>query len=256
VPSAGEVEQFVYCAHNWLLAQRGIDEQDAGSRRGVAQHAATGRAARAAEQASKDRRAGLNWSFRILAVAASATFLTLEVLYLRSEELHLIFLTTALVLTTSSAGLLAVALDAEVRERRARKASGLVGDLVDSDLEGEGKVLTDAQWDLRGSPDSLLATESGTIPVELKTGHTPDRPYESHVMQLAVYMRLLEARGEPPPYGLLQYPEGTFRVAWDDEVRARLRVTLDRMKAAKKSGRADRDHQVPGRCRGCEQRLA
>jgi len=256
VTSAGEVEQFVYCPHNWYLARQGKDPHAEGSRRGMAQHVEKGRATVEAEVTRREHRSGLQWSFRILAVAASATFLTLEVVFLRATEYHIVFLTTALVLVSASAGLLTVGLDAERRLRRKRREQGLVpGELVAADLAGDGRVLEDPDWGLSGRPDAVLRTVHGIVPVEVKTGQTPDEPFESHVMQLACYLRLLEATGGTrPEYGLLNYPGGVFRVAWDPKTEGRLRTALARIREAERTGRADRDHEHPGRCRGCARR--
>lgn len=263
MPSAGEVEQFAYCAHNWWLARQGATGEGAGSRRGVEEHGRLGSEQRKVESDKREHRQGLNWSFRMLGVAGSATFLTLEVVYLRASPYHILFLTLALVLVSASTGLLVIALDAERRVRQAEARGELVpGELLDSDLGGGGQVLHDPEWDISGTPDYLLDTPNGPVPVEVKTGHTPNKPYPNHVLQVSCYMRLLEASGRTPPYGLVNYPDGVFRVAWGDAQKADLRAVLGRMAAAKAAGKADRDHEQPGRCRGCarrdacEQRLA
>jgi CRISPR/Cas system-associated exonuclease Cas4 (RecB family) len=263
MPSAGEVEQFAYCAHNWWLARRGATGEGEGSRRGIERHRRLGREQEKVEADKHEQRQGLNWSFRLLAVAASATFLTVELLYLRASPYHILLLTLALVMVSASTGLMVIALDAERRVRSAETKGDLVpGRLLDTDLAGGGRTLHDPEWDLTGTPDYLLDTPGGPVPVEVKTGHTPGRPYANHVLQVSCYLRLLEASGRRPPYGLINYPDGVFRVAWGEQQKADLRAVLDRMSAAKAAGRADRDHEQPGRCRGCarrdacEQRLA
>lgn len=263
MPSAGEVEQYAYCAHNWWLARQGTTGVGEGSKRGVAEHQRLGAAQESMEAGKKDYRQGLNWSFRFLGVAGSLTFLTLEVLFLRASPYHILFLTMALVLVSASTGLLVIALDAQ-RRVHAEEAKGelVPGELIDSDLAGGGKTLRDPEWDLSGTPDYLLDTAGGPVPVEVKTGHTPNRPYPNHVLQVSCYMRLLEANGRTPPYGLINYPEGVFRVAWGEAQKKDLQTVLGRMADAKAAGKADRDHEQPGRCKGCarrdacEQRLA
>lgn len=264
MPSAGEVEQFGYCAHNWWLAQRGTHGGEGeGSRRGIAEHKKLGGEQRQVEGHKRDYKQGVTWSFRLLLVASSVTFLTLELVFLRAHPQHILFLTMALVLVSASSGTMVIALDAQRRVKKAEAEGRLIpGTLVDSDLEGQGKVLSDPVWDLTGTPDYILDTPGGPVPVEVKTGHTPNRPYPNHVLQVSCYMRLLEAAGKPPAYGLVNYPDGVFRVAWGDQQKADLKAVLDRMKDAKATGKADRDHDVPGRCKGCarrdacEQRLA
>jgi CRISPR-associated exonuclease Cas4 len=265
MPSAGEVEQFGYCAHNWWLAQHGLHRGEGeGSRRGVAEHRRLGGEQRLAEEHKRDYSQGVRWSFRLLMVATSLTFLTLELMFLRAHPQHIVFLTMALVLVSASSGTMVIAMDAQ-RRLKAKEEKGelvLTGKLVDSDLGGQGKLLRDPEWDLTGTPDYVLETASGPVPVEVKTGHTPNRPYPNHVLQLSCYLRLLEANGQPAQYGLINYPDGVFRVAWAEPQKGDLRAALDRMAAAKATGRADRDHDQAGRCRGCarrdacEQRLA
>lgn len=257
MPSAGEVEQFAYCAHNWWLARRGIDPQEQ-SRRGIAVHQASGQALASAEEDKSEYRRAVAWAFRFLAVAASLTVLTLELLFLRQTPQHILFLTMALVLVASSGGLLVIALTAQETYRAKQEEARIVpGHVIASDLAGEGTLLTDPAAGLSGKPDYVLKTAHGLVPVEVKTGQTPARPYESHLLQVASYLHLLEANtGAAPEYGLLTYPQGTFRVGWDADLRARLRATLERMAAAEAAGKADRDHEQPGRCRGCARRAA
>lgn len=256
MPSAGDVGRFAYCPHSWLLARTGHDSQDEATKAGIRAHKSLGKKQATAERVNTDYREALSWSTRILALAASATMLTLEVLYLRAHRLHLIFLVTSLVLLSSSVGLMVIALDAQRRYQAKQRESGLVpGRLLASDLGGEGETLQDPEWGIAGRPDYVLETASGFVPVEVKTGRTPHKPHESHTLQLACYLRLVEvAHGPAPAYGLLAYPDGVFRVAWDDDVKGRLKATLAAMATAEATGVADRNHQIPGRCRGCSRR--
>ncbi|MEA3144332.1 MAG: CRISPR-associated exonuclease Cas4 [Thermoplasmata archaeon] len=258
MPSAGEVEQFAYCAHNWWLARRGVDSATAGSVRGIQEHARGGEAIASAELDKKEYRRALAWAFRFLAMAGSVTVLALELLFLRQTPQHYLFLTLALVLVASSGGLLVIALTVQETYRATQQAGRIVpGHVIDSDLAGEGQVLTDPALGLSGKPDYVLKTAHGLVPVEVKTGQTPQRPYDSHALQVASYLHLLEANtGKAPEYGLLTYPQGTFRIGWDDGLRAKLKATLERMAAAEAAGKADRDHEQPGRCRGCARRAA
>ncbi len=257
LPSAGEVEQFAYCAHNWWLARQGVDGGGEGSRRGVREHH---RKAEEQDHAEADRvemARALRWMFYILGAAGSATFLTLELILLRGSPYHWIFLLVALVMVSASAALLTIAGIQEKRYRQDVLRGGLVpGRVSQQGLHGES-VLEDPEWGIAGAPDYVMETESGAVPVEVKTGRTPDRPFPSHRLQLACYLRLLEvARGQRPEYGLLTYPEGVFRVEWDTRLENRLRDVLARMAEASSNGGVDRDHQHVGRCRGCARRSA
>ncbi len=250
------MEQFAYCAHNWWLAKQGVDPITPESAQGNRDHDTHEVEAKKAEGTRKQANSALNWSFQVMALAASLTFLALEAMFLRATEYHVIFLTTAIVATGASGALLTIALDNERRTRQRQKEAGLVpGKLVQS--EGDHKVLEDPEWNLRGTPDQVLKTAHGLVPVELKTGKSPSKPFPNHQLQLACYLRLLEVqKGRRPEYGLLNYRDGVFRVEWTPELEAELRTTLDRMEQAVREGKADRDHGHVGRCRGCARREA
>jgi len=258
VPSAGEVEQYGYCAHNWFLARQGRSGKGEGSDRGIEKHAALGRVQASIERQKSEYRSGLAWSFRVLAFSGSISFLGLELVLLRQNPYHLLFLTIALFLVSISAALMAVALDAQNKYRKQQRAQGIVpGHLLDSDLAGAGRTMEDPAWGITGRPDYVLQTEHGPVPVEVKTGRTPKSPFPSHALQVGCYLRLLEVEtGKAPDYGLLNYPDGVFRIAWDDKLRADLQATLAKIKQAETTGKADRDHDQPGRCRGCSRRDA
>jgi CRISPR-associated exonuclease Cas4 len=258
MPSAKEVEQFGYCAHNWWLARSGSDGKGDASRRGMAQHNQLGAGQSVVEAEKKEYRRAIAWAFRGLGLAASATFLTLEVLFLRASNYHWIFLTIALVLVAGSGGLLVLGLTARDDYKRHQREAGLVpGRLLATDLAQQGAILTDPAWGLSGRPDYVLQTHGGATPIEVKSGHTPPHPHHSHALQLASYLRLLEvANGKRPEYGILQYPDGVFRVDWTPALEADLKATLERMRQAETAGKADRDHEQAGRCRGCARRDA
>lgn len=246
----------MYCAHNWWLARQGHDKHDAGSRRGIAEHAAVDAAHESIERHKKDYRDGLRWFFRILGVTASATFLTLELVFLRAHPLHWAFLLAALVLLASSAALFVVALVSQREYQAIQAIHGIVpGRVGERGLYG-GVPEVDEEWGVSGRPDYVIETDDGPVPVEVKTGFTPREPFDSHRMQLATYLRLQEASGRPPAYGMITYPKGAFRLAWDEQTQAELQAALARMQAAKESGVADRDHEHPGRCKGCARRDA
>lgn len=255
MPSAGEVEQFAYCAHNWWLARAGRDSKSRASERGVEEHRHLQEAQQVVRARQGEYRDGMRWSFRILMASTSLTFLTLEVVYLRAHPLHWVFLLTALLMTSLSAALLAVALFANRDVGRLEEEHRFVhGEVQDQAWLG-GKPLHDPSWGLSGKPDYVVETEDGVVPVEVKTGRTPDRPFPSHRLQVASYLRLLEANGAAlAGHGMLTYPEGVFKVHWDEETQAELREVLARMATALDEGKADRDHAHPGRCRGCARR--
>jgi hypothetical protein len=258
LPSAGDVEQFAYCAHNWLLARQGIEGNADASKRGMAVHKTLGILQASAESGKRDYRDALAWALRVAAAGLSIAVLGLAVKLDRGGLASQVLVVAALVLAVLSSALLTLALRSQRHYLKVQRAAGLVpGRLLSSDMADPAPLLTDPDWDVTGRPDYLLETKAGLVPVEVKTGHTPEHPHRSHALQLACYLRLVEARdGKRPEYGLLSYPGGVFRVPWDDALRADLKQTLARIKDAQAAGRADRDHEQPGRCRGCARRAA
>lgn len=255
MPSAGEVEQFVYCPHNWQLARSGVEGNWEESRRGVAEHRRLGLAQKAAEKRRAITYRSLNAA---LVVATFAGSVTLAVL-LAFDSLPLVqelgLVAVGAVLLATSAGLLTLGLIRD-RQWKSTTVGGVIpAKLLVSELD-EPNLMVDPTTGLAGRPDSLLETASGVVPVEIKTGRTPDRPYPSHVMQTACYLALVEAQGHSPEYGLLVYPEGVFRVAWDAKLKADLGTVLNRIQDASRTGVAHRDHEDRGRCRGCARREA
>lgn len=136
------------------------------------------------------------------------------------------------------------------------RASGLpVARIVATDMRGwrrPEKPYYSAAWGLAGRPDYVLSHRGTLIPVEVKGGRTPREPYEGHVLQLGAYCLLLEeAEGRAPPYGLLRYPEATFRIPFDERLRRRVAEVLAEMRAAEARGGIARGHWEPSRCRAC-----
>lgn len=246
----------MYCAHNWYLAKQGVDPGGDGSRRGIEQHAAKGKALKDYDVKEQERRRAIAWAFRGILALGSVLILTLEVIYFEATAQGIILLVTGLVLVSATTGLLTIAsIQEKAAKRLIREAGDRHGRVVDSDLAGDGRLMEDPEWDLTGTPDYVMETDEGLVPVEVKTGKTPDRPYPSHTVQVACYLRLLEATtGIAPTYGLLTYPQRVFQVQWDQETQSQLLVVLEKIQAAEAAGRADRDHEHVGRCMGCARR--
>ena len=77
-----------------------------------------------------------------------------------------------------------------------RKRAGLPGGrVIYTDTRDWGPVekpLYDPLLGLTGKPDYIVEQNGRFIPVEVKTGRTPDAPYDSHIFQLAAYCHLVE----------------------------------------------------------------
>jgi CRISPR/Cas system-associated exonuclease Cas4 (RecB family) len=188
MPSAGEVEQFAFCAHNWLLARQGVDPH-VGSVRGMERHRSMGKEQTQAEHDRRESRYALQAALSVIMLALSGV-LAAVALQLRGQVDVTALVVVAIVLALGSSSLLTLSLFAQRELNRRLRAARLVpGRVLSSDLAGEAPLLVDASWDLTGRPDYILRTRTGFVPVEVKTGRTPEKPYRSHRLQVASYLR-------------------------------------------------------------------
>jgi len=139
---------------------------------------------------------------------------------------------------------------------RQQKKSGLPdGRVIYSDHRNWGVVeepLFDPEFQLVGKPDYLIKNKELVIPVEVKTGHAPESPYDSHIYQLAAYCRLVEvAYRKRPPYGLIHYPNKTFAIDYTPALSESLLTLLEEMRKTSKNKEINRSHSNPQRCRSC-----
>lgn len=138
-----------------------------------------------------------------------------------------------------------------------RRRSGLPeGEVVYDDTSGvAGNIFFSRRYGLSGKPDYLLYDESdGIIPVEVKSGAAPrmGKPYDSHLLQLAVYFLLIEdALGRPVSYGLIRYRDRTLRIDNTESLRTELLAVLEQMRRVQANGAARRTHNQARRCVGC-----
>jgi CRISPR-associated exonuclease Cas4 len=137
-----------------------------------------------------------------------------------------------------------------------RRSSGVPnGRITYTDTRNWGKLekpLYDASLGLTGKPDYLVKRLGKMIPVEVKTGRTPNSPYESHILQLAAYCRLVEQTyHQRPPNGILHYPERDFLVDYDARLESSLLDRLSKMRQDNKRYEVPRSHEEPGRCQNC-----
>lgn len=142
--------------------------------------------------------------------------------------------------------------------RGLRRASGLPdGEIVYEDADGAaGGMLVSNRYGLCGKPDYLVEgeEEDDLIPVEVKSGNAPrnGKPYHSHLMQLAVYLLLVEdVLDRPAPYGLIRYRDRTLRITNTDALIEELLSVLDEMREVLADGYAGRSHDQPARCTNC-----
>lgn len=149
---------------------------------------------------------------------------------------------------------------------RQRKSAGLPGGrIIYADPAEWGPVkdpLYDSDLSLTGKPDYLVQRGSQIVPVEVKTGRTPDEPYDAHIFQLAAYCLLVErCLGHRPAYGILHYPKRTFAVDYTQELESALLDVLAEMRRCERLSVVARSHEISARCdrcgfrTSCDQRL-
>ncbi len=133
------------------------------------------------------------------------------------------------------------------------RESGLPkGQVLASDTDRPGKPLYSPRYNLTGTPDYIVRTAQGTVPVEVKPGRTDEEPHESHLLQVLAYCLLLEEEtGAAPPHGLLRYSTATFRVDYNNDTRAHIISVLEEMQRAAEETEVHRSHDQLGRCKAC-----
>ncbi len=142
-----------------------------------------------------------------------------------------------------------------------RRSAGLPGGrIIYTDTRGWGKLekpLYDAELGLTGKPDYLVQKGAMLIPVEVKTGRTPDAPYDTHIFQLAAYCLLVEkTRGVRPTHGILHYPRADFAVDYTPALESALLDLLAQIRIDEKRREVKRSHEDERRCLHCGYREA
>ena len=149
---------------------------------------------------------------------------------------------------------------------RLRKATGLPGGQIiyadTSKWDPVEKSLYDARVGLSGKPDYLVKHADELIPVEVKSSKIAQTPYDSHIYQLAAYCHLVEsAYKSRPVYGILHYPNRTFRIDYTNDLENEMLDLLIEMRSQANRKDVQRSHDAPQRCAhcgyrsDCEQRL-
>ena len=139
---------------------------------------------------------------------------------------------------------------------RQRRQAGLPGGrVIYTDTRAWGAVekpLFSNELGLTGKPDYLVEHNGRLIPVEVKSGHAPDAPYDSHIFQLAAYCLLVEKTyGKRPPYGIIHYPRRDFAVDYTAQLESALLDQLAEMRRDEHRSSVPRSHEDAARCRAC-----
>ncbi|OQY31546.1 MAG: CRISPR-associated protein Cas4 [Chloroflexota bacterium] len=142
-----------------------------------------------------------------------------------------------------------------VSQRQRQSTAMPPGKVIYADTRKWGAVenpLYDAVLKLTGKPDYLVEHGGEIIPVEVKSSKVRNEPYDAHVFQLAVYCKLVETEyRRRPSYGILHYPQKTFRIDYTEELEDSLLDVLADMRRDEFRTSVPRDHQVLARCAKC-----
>jgi CRISPR-associated exonuclease Cas4 len=142
------------------------------------------------------------------------------------------------------------------QSNRQRRQAGLPGGrIIYTDTRTWGEVekpLFYSEMGLTGKPDYLVEQNGKIIPVEVKSGRTPEVPYDSHIFQVAAYCLLVEKTfGKRPPYGIIHYSNRDFAVDYTPELESALLDQLAEMKRDEYRTQVARSHEDAARCRRC-----
>ena len=139
---------------------------------------------------------------------------------------------------------------------RQQKSVGLPGGkIIYSDTKEWGSIVKpfyDPILGLTGKPDYVVKKGPQLIPVEVKSSHVTDSPYDSHIYQLAAYCYLVEQdTGTRPNYGILHYPTRTFRVDYTETLENALLDLISEIRYQERRTVVNRSHETPTRCASC-----
>jgi CRISPR-associated exonuclease Cas4 len=137
-----------------------------------------------------------------------------------------------------------------------RDAAGLPGgQVIYADTGGWQPVkepLYYRELGLTGKPDYLVKQGEQFIPVEVKSSRVDEGPYDNHIYQLAAYCILVEHQfGKRPVYGILHYPNRTYRIDFSPALESDTLLLLEEMRQNERRKELDRSHAIAARCHAC-----
>ena len=155
-----------------------------------------------------------------------------------------------------AAGLIAAAVLLFWQSAKYKRSAGLPEGKVlytDSHLwKRLDKTLFDESIALAGKPDYVIQNAGEIIPVEIKSKKLKSNPYNSHILQLAAYCRLIEACfAKRPGYGILRYPNRTFEIKYTAKLESQLIELVDSIRLRSDQDEGHRSHQSTAKCMGC-----
>ncbi|HVL49849.1 MAG TPA: CRISPR-associated protein Cas4 [Candidatus Thermoplasmatota archaeon] len=255
--SAADIERYTYCPLSWYLAKSGHHGDDAVLSEGVRKHAEKGKDVARWRRIIAEHGEAFQTALYLALVAASAATLAIEVVFLEGFYANILMMLSLVWLLVSLGFLVHALRKQDEAEKFGRTAGFVAGELTYSDLDQPAATLRSGRYEVGGRPDYIVRDGPHYIPVEVKTGATPQKPHESHVLQCATYCLLVEETyGERPPHGIISYSTGHFTVPYTEEIRDKVLETILRMKLADLTGTAHRNHNRPGKCASCSRREA
>jgi CRISPR-associated exonuclease Cas4 len=142
-----------------------------------------------------------------------------------------------------------------VAARQRRHAGIPAGKVIYADTSRWGKVekpLFEPDIHVSGKPDYLVEEGSQVIPVEVKSGRSPQAPYDSHIYQVAAYCLLVQhVYGARPSHGIIHYPKRTFSVEFTSTLEEAVKSTIREMQERSTRSQVERSHDEPKRCIHC-----
>ena len=140
--------------------------------------------------------------------------------------------------------------------KRGQYATGMPGGkVIYSDTQqwrSVEKPLHDPILGLTGKPDYLVEHGKQIIPVEVKSKRIARGPYDAHIYQLAAYCILVNREyGIRPDYGILHYPNRTYRIDYTSGLEAATLDLLIEIHEDERRKEIHRSHEVPARCLKC-----
>lgn len=119
-----------------------------------------------------------------------------------------------------------------------RSFGTIAGKSIYSDTETmQGVILYSEKLRLKGKPDYIIKNGNEYVPVEVKTGRTPNMPYKNHVAQLFAYCALIEENfASRPKYGVVKYPEREFEIEYTPQGEKGVELLVKEMLELKTSG--------------------
>lgn len=150
--------------------------------------------------------------------------------------------------------------------RKHEAASGILGGrIIYTDTRQWGAIkepLYDPLAAIAGKPDYLIEKGDTIIPVEVKTGHKMQQPYDAHIFQLAAYCYLTErVLRKRPKYGIIHYSaltsgeqhdiERTYAFDYTSTLEARFLDLISAMRRLENQKNVQRSHESCPRCQKC-----